>query len=855
MKKFKDSLLSIDEESDKEDNEHFDDDFMDNESVYTEILAETRRAYKTQDEFTYTIFDQICKYFTKDWSSTARKTVIPRNPFVSTQKFGNSRQRLSNNSSNQLYETAEKPPWALILPDESVDICFRNKNRYRGRLSRKMMEGNGVYQWQHGTGYKGTFEENNIRGKGYLEWKNDAWYEGEFYNGYRHGRGTMVYRDYHILYIGQWYMGQKHENGYCRYGEDNSYEGEWNMGRKHGVGLRIYPSGAKYIGLWKNDCRDGLGTMTWPNGDIYRGEWKAGAMHGHGQYTWNGFFNKTLSWPQEASYIGHWIDGKRDGKGLLQLNSVGGARFSGEWKNDLKDGDGIIIGNNGELTEGNPLFENNILVGSIPESQTYLLNEENVETAQNFEDKELNVTEFEPLPKIYRTPRTTTAMKPEQWPSIWFHLYQLLDPTGMESRSDTSIISGKCYDCNNTSCTCLRTSSSTKVSSTHAASPILVINSSTHKTAGNESIDNAVVNDSIPKIETKSDILDLSDYYFEGIWVYNCFTQYVTQLRVIYKRYSEIFCDNTSKSSLSMTRLCLWQFWRDCGIHNKGMSLVEIDEHLALNKSILIHETYYPFERIEFWQFLHALLEVSWHLYTKPGNIESRNTQGRVASGFKKFLKNDILPNMEKPGTLSNINKDLLPLFSVYQLYQDVGEPHTAQDLLCVTCIMKGLPDPKPYPLWSSLSDDLTPEQFLDGFNAITIGERISYIPKKQPFNKPTMITNQPKEATDKLSNTLYAFRKLGAKKMTQILADVCPAIKDKDTGMIINMEYKITFLEFYEIIIQAAMAVLREKKKAAERAAAAAIAAEMRLQEPEEAVHSFVQIYSSKRVKTKKKS
>ncbi|XP_024943992.1 uncharacterized protein LOC107270912 isoform X7 [Cephus cinctus] len=671
MKKFKDSLLSIDEESDKEDNEHFDDDFMDNESVYTEILAETRRAYKTQDEFTYTIFDQICKYFTKDWSSTARKTVIPRNPFVSTQKFGNSRQRLSNNSSNQLYETAEKPPWALILPDESVDICFRNKNRYRGRLSRKMMEGNGVYQWQHGTGYKGTFEENNIRGKGYLEWKNDAWYEGEFYNGYRHGRGTMVYRDYHILYIGQWYMGQKHENGYCRYGEDNSYEGEWNMGRKHGVGLRIYPSGAKYIGLWKNDCRDGLGTMTWPNGDIYRGEWKAGAMHGHGQYTWNGFFNKTLSWPQEASYIGHWIDGKRDGKGLLQLNSVGGARFSGEWKNDLKDGDGIIIGNNGELTEGNPLFENNILVGSIPESQTYLLNEENVETAQNFEDKELNVTEFEPLPKIYRTPRTTTAMKPEQWPSIWFHLYQLLDPTGMESRSDTSIISGKCYDCNNTSCTCLRTSSSTKVSS----------------------------------------------------------------------------------------------------------------------------------------------------------------------------------------GTLSNINKDLLPLFSVYQLYQDVGEPHTAQDLLCVTCIMKGLPDPKPYPLWSSLSDDLTPEQFLDGFNAITIGERISYIPKKQPFNKPTMITNQPKEATDKLSNTLYAFRKLGAKKMTQILADVCPAIKDKDTGMIINMEYKITFLEFYEIIIQAAMAVLREKKKAAERAAAAAIAAEMRLQEPEEAVHSFVQIYSSKRVKTKKKS
>lgn len=46
------------------------------------------------------------------------------------------------------------PPWKLSLPDEFADIKFYNDNSYCGRISRKMMEGDGTYIWQNGVQYE-----------------------------------------------------------------------------------------------------------------------------------------------------------------------------------------------------------------------------------------------------------------------------------------------------------------------------------------------------------------------------------------------------------------------------------------------------------------------------------------------------------------------------------------------------------------------------------------------------------------------------------------------------------------------------------------------------------------------------
>jgi len=44
--------------------------------------------------------------------------------------------------------------WKLLLPDEFANIKFYNNNSYCGRISRKMMEGEGTYTWHNGVQYK-----------------------------------------------------------------------------------------------------------------------------------------------------------------------------------------------------------------------------------------------------------------------------------------------------------------------------------------------------------------------------------------------------------------------------------------------------------------------------------------------------------------------------------------------------------------------------------------------------------------------------------------------------------------------------------------------------------------------------
>lgn len=49
---------------------------------------------------------------------------------------------------------SEVSSWNLSLPNEFVNIKFYNNNSYCGRISRKMMEGEGTYTWHNGVQYK-----------------------------------------------------------------------------------------------------------------------------------------------------------------------------------------------------------------------------------------------------------------------------------------------------------------------------------------------------------------------------------------------------------------------------------------------------------------------------------------------------------------------------------------------------------------------------------------------------------------------------------------------------------------------------------------------------------------------------
>ncbi|XP_026671439.1 phosphatidylinositol 4-phosphate 5-kinase 1-like, partial [Ceratina calcarata] len=394
---------------------------------------------------------------------------------------------------------------------------------------------------------------------------------------------------------------------YSRYGNGGSYDGDWLMDKMHGVGLRIYPSGSRYIGDWKNGVRDGTGTMVWPEGSIYRGEWKCGAMNGYGKHVWNGFFNKTFTWPQEASYKGYWQHGKRHGRGNflrftlktnycvyqcvyysisiafiiigeIKLNAVGGAKYCGYWKNNEKDGYGVIIGSNGEKFESGALFLNNILsVSDNPENET------KSETKTN---TSLIVYRFLNEPEALTDIPATPILKPEQFPCLFYYITRLLDPDSLNKSSVLSITSGKCYSCENELCSCLAHPIGTGYSFYMLIIVILKYLKRTRVYVCTETIDSEQKEPSTRRnsnLSSSNDLSTDSNYWkFEEQWIYNCITLHMPRLRKIYNDYAKLFVGESPNYNLKMIRLYLWQLWRDCGIHKKGLGLNEIDNHIGI---------------------------------------------------------------------------------------------------------------------------------------------------------------------------------------------------------------------------------------------------------------------------------
>uniref|UniRef100_A0A665WMT7 Radial spoke head component 1 n=1 Tax=Echeneis naucrates TaxID=173247 RepID=A0A665WMT7_ECHNA len=114
-------------------------------------------------------------------------------------------------------------------------------------------------------------------------------------------------------YVGEVYNGVRHGTGSFKDGINGvSYRGQWDQGKRHGKGT-VYYSHDKtswYKGDWVKNNREGMGvrwyvcvndrTLYYPSGNIYSGEWKNNLRHGEG----------TMKWlKQGQEYVGMWQDG------------------------------------------------------------------------------------------------------------------------------------------------------------------------------------------------------------------------------------------------------------------------------------------------------------------------------------------------------------------------------------------------------------------------------------------------------------------------------------------------------------------------------------------------------------------
>ena len=140
-----------------------------------------------------------------------------------------------------------------------------------------------------------------------------------------------------------------------------SYQGEIKNGLPHGIGVSTsQQQGRKYIGGWKNGVPNGFGIMSTQN-ELYIGEFKNSMRHGKGQIFkvdgWpNMEKNKNFMDENSEKYIFN-IDvfnvKENINEFVKYLINADLRRFEGNFKDDVKHGNGRAWYKNGSMYSGN----------------------------------------------------------------------------------------------------------------------------------------------------------------------------------------------------------------------------------------------------------------------------------------------------------------------------------------------------------------------------------------------------------------------------------------------------------------------------------------------------------------------
>lgn len=152
-----------------------------------------------------------------------------------------------------------------------------------GCMTGDCTDGYGVFAFEDGSRYEGHFTAGAYDKYGIYTWASGEVYAGQFKNGMRNGEATRY------LPTGEYgtcvYENDKLISGFAdwKYNNGDTYYGTLSSGYvRNGYGEYKFVNGMKYAGSWKNDKREGLGKMIYANGESYIGEWYDDMPHGNG---------------------------------------------------------------------------------------------------------------------------------------------------------------------------------------------------------------------------------------------------------------------------------------------------------------------------------------------------------------------------------------------------------------------------------------------------------------------------------------------------------------------------------------------------------------------------------------------
>jgi hypothetical protein len=287
-------------------------------------------------------------------------------------------------------------------------------DQYDGNFNKNgLFHKKGKYSWADGESYDGDWECGVRHGYGTYFHSDGSVYQGEFKNNKENGQGKKIWRgggskkdswkddaenemkDIEMNFENKDAESKELENEsddnekkvltrlkskkrkQCKY---KTYFGQWKNGKMNGTGkLNFAASGSWFDGLFVDDMRNGRGTMHWSNGYMYVGEWQNDKMHGRGvikntvsafgfndgMIIYDGFFKDGLKhgddciehFQDKSTYKGQYKNNKPWGYGCWlgpelrpYASIVRRESYQGEFKNGMKDGDGVLITFNGTYT-------------------------------------------------------------------------------------------------------------------------------------------------------------------------------------------------------------------------------------------------------------------------------------------------------------------------------------------------------------------------------------------------------------------------------------------------------------------------------------------------------------------------
>nr|XP_033770609.1 radial spoke head 10 homolog B-like isoform X2 [Geotrypetes seraphini] len=550
-------------------------------------------------------------------------------------------------------------------------------------------------------------------------------------------------------YEGEKLHGLFEGEGTAYFQEGNVYSGMFSEGLMHGRGIYTWYDGIKYEGDFVMNMPRGHGTYTWPDGSKYEGDVKDGIRHGFGLYKCG---------TQPVSYVGQWFLSLRHGKGTIYFNEEGTSWYEGDWVNNIRSGWGVRCYASGNIYEGQ--WENNVRHG---EGRMRWLT-----TNEEYTGQWVNGVQNGYGTHTWFLKRILGSQYPLRNEYTGYFVNGARHGNGKFVYSSGAMYEGewnnnKKHGMGKVTFKNGHTFEGQFVNDYIAAFPDVKLGlTSSPKptdlpTQSPCGIRNIIGTGSILGTDIELDLSSILEKYpknkrqAEVKMVEYAVLRHVSELRRIYCFYSSLGCENSVDNTFILTYIQLWRFLKDCKFHHSNLTLFDMDRLMNVNQNPE-SKLHLPQETLLLRTFVSNIINLAFHICHQ----EQQNKLLSLGECFSKIMAENIVPNActVKGSFFSDPEKTgLVAVFAekCWEIYQFLCNKNSS--------VHKNTMKMRLF-VW-----------FLKEFNLIN--------------------------------------KDLNTTKVVDILADDNPAVRGN--GDDINLELEMTFLEFFEALLDCALVFVND--------------------------------------------